>query len=360
MDTSMVSTKKQHTKGENNMPTSRWNNMYCQRCEEHLPSQQASFSYGDDWYCEGCYERECEENGDPDNELSPSDYNGIHSYGYHPEEMTFHHGDGHTSEVHTKDDEVMFGIELETEYTGNQGLIHGINYINKNTSGLVYLKEDGSINYGFEIVSNPMSLQYLQVHGKQYADMLKYLRTNNYRAWKTSTCGLHIHISKISFADAKHEMKFIYFMFKNKKELVTFAGRNSGFARYDYNAFINANDSQWRGKKPNILECVKGVMKDGEYAPGSYERNLAVNRSNRNTHELRIFRPSLRMDTVLAYMEFTHCLFSYSKVLTSNEILKNKGLDFAPLMEYANSNSAMYQNFIKKVKKRNVLTEGDK
>ena len=340
------------------MPNNRYAGMSCNRCEAALSPGNA-FDYNGEWYCDSCYNDERGENGE-DNDYSDDGNPGIHHYGYHPDEPKFHHGDGHITYNHSKTDEVMFGIELETEYTGNRGLGNAVNYINENASPLVYLKEDGSINYGFEIVSNPMSLQYLQVHGRAYADMLKYLRTNGYRAWKTSTCGLHIHISKISFVDSKHEMKFIYFMFKNKKQLVTFAGRNSGFARYDYNAFINANDSQWNGKKPNILECVKGVMKDGEYAPGAYERNLAVNRMNRNTHELRIFRPSLRMETVLAYMEFAHCLFSYTQILTSNEILKNKGLQFGPLMEYANSKSAMYQNFITKVHKRNVLKEGDK
>lgn len=341
------------------MPTNshnRWS-ARCYRCEESISSSSDGYAYNDEWYCQECYQNEIEENGENSDSYNSE---GIHDYGFTPNELLFHHGDGHTTHNHHKSDEVMFGIELETEYTGGHSLSLAVNYINRNTSPLVYLKSDGSINYGFEIVTNPMSLQYLQVHGKPYADMLKYLRTNGYRAWKTSTCGLHIHISKLSFDDTRHEMKFIYFMFKNKKELITFAGRNSGFARYDYDAFINAGDPLWRGGKPNIFECLKGVMKDGEYAPGAYERNLAVNRMNRDTHELRIFRPSLRMETVLAYMEFAHCLFSYSQVLSSHEILKNQGLNFRPLMEYANSQSAMYQNFIKKVKTRNVLEQGDK
>ena len=75
------------------------------------------------------------------------------------------------------------------------------------------------------------------------------------------------------------------------------------------------------------------MRKNGDYVPGAYERNLAVNRSNEYTHELRIFRPSLRFTTVLAYTEFVHCLFSYAQVMTANDALKNNALtSFAPLL----------------------------
>ena len=343
------------------MPNSRRNiPEHCWSCEETWEQTDSEPNrYEGEYYCNECYDRQREEDGNSNDYDNQNDYSGIYSYSFKPERQLFHL-DNVVSRTHVDSQEPAFGIELETEYIGNDCLQTAVNYINANVAPLVYLKEDCSISHGFEIVSHPMSLNYLQFQAERYADMLTYLRTHEYRAWKTSSCGLHIHVSKKSFVDAKHEMKFIYFMFKNKKQMIKFAGRNSGFARYDYDAFVNSEDSSWRGTKPNIMECVKGVRKDGNYAPGAYERNLAVNRMNPNTHELRIFRPSLRFNTVLAYTEFVHCLFMYSKQLTSNEILNKNGLTFMPLMDFANSNSELYSNFIQKVDKRNVLKEGDK
>lgn len=329
---------------------------YCWSCDLSWDDTESeAHSYDGQWYCENCYETE---RNNRNSENTSENYSGIHNYNYKPNKQLFHL-DNQISHQHLNPTEPAFGIELETEYIGNDYLTEAVEYIHQNVNPLVYLKEDCSITHGFEIVSHPMSLNYLQFQAERYANMLTYLRTHEYRAWKTSSCGLHIHVSKKSFSDAKHQMKFIYFMFKNKTQMIKFSGRNSGFARYDYEAFVNSNDSAWRNTKPNILECVKGVKKDGNYAPGAYERNLAVNRSNEHTHELRIFRPSLRFHTVLAYTEFVHCLFSYSKQLTSNEILNQNGLTFHPLMEFANSNSELYSNFIQKVEKRNVLIKGD-
>lgn len=104
------------------------------------------------------------------------------------------------------------------------------------------------------------------------------------------------------------------------------------------------------------MEVVKGVRKNGGYVPGQHERNLAVNRMNEDTHELRIFKPSLRFTTVLAYAEFVHSLFAYTEQVSLENVLKNKGLTtFTPLVNYAKTNPELYKNFIIKCEKKNVL-----
>jgi hypothetical protein len=266
--------------------------------------------------------------------------------------------DGHinVSRNHAEQSVPVFGIELEVENVNGGYLSEAVDFINNNTAPLVYLKEDCSINHGFEIVSHPMSLDYFK-HIAIYKEMLDFLRNNGYNAWKTSTCGLHIHISKVSFVDPKHQMKFLYFIFKNKSELIKFSGRNSSYAKYDFDAFVNNQDSAWGKNKPNIIEVVKGIQKNGNYAPGAWERNLAVNRMGSFTHELRIFRPSLRFDTVMAYMEFVECLFMYTKQITSNEILKHNGLKFDALVRFATTQNDRYSTFVNRVVKRNVLEQ---
>lgn len=329
---------------------------YCDRCEYEFETNREINRYEGDQYCDDCYSdviHEAEYEAENDSNSS-----GIHGYSYKPETI-FHHSDGNARLTHQKTNNIyepMMGIELETELVDENYLSHAANYINNTADGLVYLKEDCSINHGFEIVSHPMTLNYLQNHAQRYKTCLDYLRKNGYRAWGTSTCGLHIHISKNAFTDTKHEAKFLYFIFKNKKTLVKFAGRQSGYAKFDLDSFVGAPTHLDIANKPTVLEVVKGVRKNGEYVPGQFERNLAVNRSNYNTHELRIFRPSLRFTTVLAYAEFVHCLFSYSQQVTAAEAIKNNALtSFAPLLKFAEAQDNLYQNFITRANSRNVL-----
>ena len=331
---------------------------YCDRCEyEFERAGQINHLHGDsgNQYCDDCYETELEEARESEYQ---NESTGIYSYSYKPNTV-FYNSDGTFSDRHRPIDgvyELMMGIELETELVEGDYIHAGAQYINSVSDGLIYLKEDCSISHGFEIVSHPMTLNYLQNHAKRYEQSLDFLRKNGYRAWKTSTCGLHIHVSKKSFVDAKHEMKFLYFIFRNKKALVKFVGRQSSYSRFDLDSFLGNGPGRDDFNKPTVMEVVKGVRKNGDYVPGAYERNLAVNRSNEYTHELRIFRPSLRFTTVLAYTEFVHCLFSYAQVMTANDALKNNALtSFAPLLDYAKTQGDLYQNFITRAINRNVL-----
>ena len=332
----------------------------CESCGNDFDENEAGERYDGDWLCENCINSMHEDNDDNNEYRNDDSHSGIHSYSYKPATRFYTLVDGcvNVSRNHDIVDVPVMGIELEVENVGNGYLNKAVEYINSNVGPLVYLKEDCSISHGFEIVSHPMSLDFFKLNSP-YKNMLEHLRTNGYHAWKTSSCGLHIHISKQSFIDAKHQMKFLYFMFKNKKELIKFSGRNSSFAKYDYDSFINNSNSVWGKNKPNIFEIVKGVQKDGNYVPHAYERNLAVNRMNDYTHELRIFRPSLRYDTVLSYVEFVECLFAYTKQVSSNEILKQDGLKFVALLRFAMAQNDRYSAFVARVAKRKVLEKKD-
>ena len=334
----------------------------CNNCNYRFATEEITCEYEGDIYCDSCMNDINNENNDDNNDNDDNSYRGINSYGYHPTPI-FHYGDGTRNTRHVKTAEnryePMMGIELETEQNGDEYLSKAVEYVQETASDLLYLKEDCSIRNGFEIVSHPMTLDYLHNHATQYRDVLDYLRTNNYRAWHASNCGLHIHISKKSFKDAKHEMKFLFFVYHNKKALVKFAGRDTHYARFDLDSFVGATGSPFDNQnntKPTIMEVVKGVRKNGGYVPGQHERNLAVNRMNEDTHELRIFKPSLRFTTVLAYAEFVHSLFAYTEQVSLENVLKNKGLTtFTPLVNYAKTNPELYKNFIIKCEKKNVL-----
>ena len=346
----------------------------CERCGETLERGDA-YSLDGYEYCAGCHDDVQDENYQNEDEDRQTE--GVHSYGYKPQAMFFN-SDGHASRSSAKivedngivHGEPYMGMEIEVEdSSGRHDHDAIVQTILSHTNGLVYVKEDCSLSNGFEIVTHPMTIGYLQNHSDGLRSALSHLRSRGFRAWQTSTCGLHIHISKNSFKDAKHEMKFLYFVYMNKENMVKFSGRNSGYAKYDIDAFVGASGMDWDDKdKPTIMEVVKGVRKNGEYVPSAYERNLAVNRNNSHTHELRLFRPSLRFETVLAYGEFVHCLWEFTQVVTSGQAIKEKGLrEFEMFANYAREHNELYPNLVKKIHKRGVspmplgwLTEDNK
>jgi len=345
----------------------------CERCGETLERDDA-YRLDGYLYCSSCHD-DVQYEQEQEDEERPTE--GVHSYGYKPQAVYFNSdglASGRASRI-TDDKGILrglpyMGMEIEVEDPNNRHDHDDIvQEIHSRTSGLVYVKEDCSLSNGFEIVTHPMTIGYLQNHSDGLASALSYLRIRGFRAWQTSTCGLHIHISKNSFMDAKHEMKFLYFVYMNKLNMIKFSGRNSSYAKYDIDAFVGASGMDWDDKdKPTIMEVVKGVRKNGAYVPSAYERNLAVNRNNSHTHELRLFRPSLRFETVLAYGEFVHCLWQFTQVVTSGQAIKEKGLrEFEMFANYAREHNELYPNLVKKIHKRGVsptplgwLTEDNK
>lgn len=326
----------------------------CCNCGDDIDQRMAERLDG---YCRPCYNDLDDNNGDDEDD----NHDGINSYGYKPATL-FHHSDGgvsHRQEITDNFPAPMMGIELEVERRNSSvSLGTVVQRLHSNCNTLVYLKEDCSLTNGFEIVTHPMSIGYVQNKMSGFKDSLDYLRARGYRAWETSTCGLHIHISKNSFRDEKHQVKFIYFIYNNKKALVKFAGRNSQFAKFDLESFVGGN---YR-KNPNALDgysitdIVKGIRKaDGSYAPSSYERNLALNRNNEYTHELRFFRPSLLFSTVRASIELVHAMWAFSLEVTVGQAIKEKALsEFEFFANWARTNQATYPYLVARMHERRV------
>jgi hypothetical protein len=128
----------------------------------------------------------------------------INSYGYHPTPRFWDFVDGNTTvSINSRVTKVkpFVGIELETEDKDNNGnnLHNDARYVSDLTNGLIYVKDDCSLRNGFEMVSHPMSLDFVHNDTESIRSGLSYLRKKGYRAWTTSNCGQHIHVSKNSF-----------------------------------------------------------------------------------------------------------------------------------------------------------------
>lgn len=181
-------------------------------------------------------------------------------------------------------DKLFVGAELETEVMGADERDKMVRDLHKICGGFAIQKTDGSLNYGIEIVSMPLSLENAKL---AWGTFLKRRaeRRLNIRSWNTSTCGMHVHLSRAAMSELAIE-KVAHWMVKNRVFCEEIAGRkNSSYAAFD--------DRAWgftRGRGDN---------------GGKYQ---ALNVSKTATIEFRIFRGTLNQNSFLRNLEFTVAL----------------------------------------------------
>lgn len=292
----------------------------CYNCGETMEEDDA---YTNDWdsryrccSCNDDFVLEMEEQQQQDEE---SDL--IHNYGHKPSAI-FLNADGHrsyyasqyTDEQGRLRNQLYLGLELELEVGRTPREDCAAFVVSKingdNDDSVVYLKEDGSLEHGFEIVSHPMTLDYAT--SKFAWDGISGLIKKGCKSWDAHNCGLHIHMSRNAFVDEKHIFKFMKFLYNNSDEMIAFAGRNVSYAKWDKDALLGS----WRDYNETTGSYEKkystSFMKLAKGEETNHDRYVAVNIQNRHTIELRFFRPSLNPNTVISAMQMCEALFAYT------------------------------------------------
>jgi len=231
---------------------------------------------------------------------------------------------------------------------------------------LAYLKNDGSLNNGFEIVTHPMSHDFFKNEATELWTVLEDLRSNdNYKvkSWDTTTCGLHIHISRTGFSSGSHMHKFLNLVYSNPDFYSTLAGRTS---------------DQW-AKYTDIFTAEYKRDSNGERIPHAYgggfevinkrsfanklnynrhsDRYSAVNTLNHATLEMRIFRGTVNSDTIKAHLDLAHASVEYTRTLTVQDV-REGALSADNFMWYVFQNEALYPELSARIDKLVVrLTE---
>jgi len=308
----------------------------CYNCDEEYEIDDL---YSNDWdinfRCCGCnedyvYEMEELQNEDEDDGL-------IMSYSSKPTAI-FLNDDGHKSYYATVIDQenslnrtsLYMGFELELEtgrYPREDCARHVLDTINKNTNDVVYLKEDGSLNHGFEIVSHPMTLGFAMEHFKW--EGISGLIKKGCKSWDTSTCGLHVHLSRSAFRDEKHLFKFFKLILDNADDVKRFAGRDSErWANFDKAYFLNSWN-EYNDDGNYVTRTSSSLMKFAKNEERNNERYCAVNLQNRHTVELRFFKPSLNPKTVQAALQFCDAVFNYTETeCNTQRVMSGNALAF--------------------------------
>jgi hypothetical protein len=257
---------------------------------------------------------EDEDEDDNDNDLDAA---CINSYSYRPV-MKFH------KLSNENENAPFFGIELEVERKNSNGLKH------KYMAGLIdhehwYFKTDGSLTDGFEIVTHPMTFNYIQQSTKEFTNSLKLLVENGYNSYDANTCGMHIHISKNNFT-TWHLYRFLKFFVENKEFIVSISQRKMEKLK----KWANIEDDN------DTSLIYKAKKKDG-----NSERYVAINLKNSQTIEIRIFRGTLNINSFMKNIEFAHALFMYTKenkdiTLDGFKLYIESSCDYSNLKKFIN------------------------
>lgn len=191
-----------------------------------------------------------------------------------------------------------FGVELEVELKngeydreGKAKRLHEI--INDGERGKrVFFENDGSLSNGFEIITQPMSLP-------AHHDMWQWLRDRDavrgLLSHNTRTCGLHVHVNKDNLAQIQIA-KIVMFINDPKNEPMIRA-----IARRYAEGYCKIKDKQI------------------STAHVSTDRYEAVNITGRNTIEFRIFKGSLKYESVIAAIEFCNALADFCHLPVTND-----------------------------------------
>lgn len=287
-------------------------------------TQYCNYCYDSNVYtCDDCSEQYWDGNGHYCEEDGDNSSPHIHSYSYKPRPYFFG-----TATYH-------MGFELEVESDGNS-VSDGADLVVNSLGERIYLKEDGSLNDGFEIVTHPHSLKEYQINFDWGS--LGKLRRLGFRSWDTSTCGLHVHVSRTAFGNPSsrrditkvqaHELRFMKLIYDNDRQISRLAGRTSSYATFE--------------DKGRLVHKVKyGSQHNGRYS--------AINSENSATLEVRVFRGSLKPERILMALELVQCSVEYTRGL--NVSASNKALSWMMFTRYVVENTSTYPHLFSAMEK---------
>ena len=208
--------------------------------------------------------------------------------------------------------EVYLGLELEMEVDTDQyrvdkaeELLDHIQWVygvDGNKYRYCSTEDDGSLNYGFEMVT---AYTGLDIHKKQLSFFKN--RFKDVKSHDTKSCGLHVHICK-SDMTLLHASKLVFFINdeKNTKLIHAIARRSEWWA------------CKLHPSKTKDLTYIKDTLKSYSMKKNqlrflNQDRYEALNFQNEKTVEFRIFRGSLKYETIMSCLEFTYASWFFAR-----------------------------------------------
>ena len=171
-----------------------------------------------------------------------------------------------------------YGVELEVEEGDAESVHEALN-------GEGILKEDGSLNDGFEIVTRPAPMAGTIATILRAAEAAK---GSGSQSFNTNTCGFHVHIARKGLSDLRIG------------KLLAFV--QSSDCKRDLEKVAQRSSSRWAAMGSDLKVTEKPS-----------DRYTALNLQNEHTIELRIFKGTLHKESLIAYLTFTEALVEWSR-----------------------------------------------
>lgn len=258
--------------------------LYCEDCEELFHEDDLMYNDRDDcYYCENCYG-----NHTHNSEL----------YDYH----SFNNWQPHKT---TSEPEPAFYIGHELEIDDAYEQDEAVEMISTELNGICM--HDGSLSEdGIEFISHPLSYKYMLSLEDKYRSVFDRLVNLGYRSHDTDSCGLHFHVTRPQNPDIID--RIILFMETYKEEIITFSRRKNNEIASWCN-FLSDKRTDINEKELKSLDYIKKYKETSN-------RYMALNLTNRNTIEFRIFKGTLKYETFMACFEFVYFLTKLASDLT--------------------------------------------
>lgn len=266
---------------------------YCNGCGRLVSDDELHYLGDDDSYCNSCWEEH-------------HTVNGVQSYYYKPAPIFYGKGSRY------------FGVELEIDEGGeNDSQARQFMEIANRCHEHIYIKHDGSLVDGMEIVTHPMTLAY-HMEKMPWAEVVAEAIRLSYVSHKATTCGLHVHVNRDAFGEAKWEQEEviarILFLVENFwNELLRFSRRSRSQMEHWASRYGRKDDPK------AVLDHAK---------QSHHERYKCVNLSNYNTIEFRMFRGTLKLNTILATLQLVDRLCEVALYLNDQEVQSLTWTDF--------------------------------
>ena len=263
----------------------------CEDCNRIIHRDRAYWDNDDNAYCSSCWDEHC---------------NIIHEYNYTPD-LVFH-GKGLRH----------FGVELEIDDGGtvNSNAQKLLDIANASAENL-YIKTDGSLDDGMELVTHPMTLEY-HLNEMPWEDVLRKAQRMGYLSHAAGTCGLHVHISRLAFGCTYEQQeaaiaRLLYFVEKFWAELLRFSRRTQ------------SQMNRWAARYGIRLTPSEQMSHAKNSCAGRY---TAVNLTNSDTVEIRMFRGTLKLNTLKATLQMVNHLVEVAVSMSDCQVQDMSWFDF--------------------------------
>lgn len=283
----------------------------CDSCGYAVHTDDARYSErSGEWYCDDCRDDD-----------DASEY--VQPYGYEPDYTVYDVG----AAERTDKGRMTLGVELETDDGAPREAAEALRAFDP----MIYLKTDGSLSsVGIEIITHPLTLDY-HIIKFPWADVCDASARAGYASHNAGeSCGLHVHIGRDYFEDDElAAAKMMVFFDLHWDELVKFSRRRIDDAE------------EWSDRPGARIEegDDEDTAKEKYRDQRSCGRYYAVNVTNSNTIEIRLWRGTLKASTLRATIAFTGAIAAYCEHTALGDMFDTWENALASVMKYVHDDA---------------------